>query len=93
MAKSSVAVHRIPLTQARAHLGKLAKRAFLQRECFILEKDGIPLAGLLNVDDLEDYLELRNPKVQSQIAEGYGEYRSGKATSARAFLTGLRARK
>ena len=64
-------VHRLPITKARINLGQLAKRAHLNNEYFILEKDGIPVIGIMDADELEDYLELRNPK---------SRHRSGKAT-------------
>jgi hypothetical protein len=38
-------VNRIPITKARINLGQLAKRAHLNNEYFILEKDGIPTFG------------------------------------------------
>jgi antitoxin Phd_YefM of type II toxin-antitoxin system len=62
-------VSRIPITKARVNLGAVVKRAHLNGEYFILEKDGIPIAGIMDADELEDYLELRNPKVKKQIAE------------------------
>ena len=39
-------VNRIPITQARVNLGAVVKRAHLNGEYFILEKDGIPIAGI-----------------------------------------------
>ena len=71
-------VHRIPITEARINLGQVARRAHLNGECFILEKDGIPIAGIIDVDELEDYLELREPGLKKQIKEGYQAYRLGK---------------
>jgi len=38
-------VHRLPITKARINLGAVAKRAHLSGDYFILEKDGIPIAG------------------------------------------------
>ncbi len=89
MKKTAPVVHRIPLTKARINLGQIVKRAHLNKECFILEKDGIPIAGIMDVADLEDWLELQDPKVQKQIEEGYEEYRQGKARPAREFLAEL----
>lgn len=83
-------VQRIALTKARNNLGQLARRAYLHKECFVLEKGGIPLAGLLGVDELEDYLEIQDKQIQKQIDDGYAEYRRGKGQSARVFLAGLR---
>ena len=46
MSKPSTAIlNRIPITKARINLGQLAKRAHLNNEYFILEKDGIPTFG------------------------------------------------
>lgn len=83
-------VHRIPITKARINLGQVARRVHLHRECFILEKDGIPIAGIINVDELEDYLEIQNPQLKQQIAEGYSEYRQGKGRNFNDFLTELK---
>ncbi len=83
-------VHRIPITKARINLGQVVRRAHTNRECFILEKDGIPVAGVLNVDDMEDYLELQDPALKNQIRKSKQEYRRGKARSASKFLTELR---
>ena len=60
-------VNRLPITKARINLGQLAKRAHLHGEYFILEKDGIPVIGIMDADEMEDYLELRDPKIKAQI--------------------------
>jgi hypothetical protein len=82
-------VHRIPLTRARINLGQVVRRAHVNREYFILEKDGIPVAGIMHVDDLEDYLELRDPTLKKQIAKSNAEYQRGKARQASKFLAEL----
>ena len=83
-------VHRIPITRARINLGQVVRRAHVNREYFILEKDGIPVAGIINVDELEDYLELQDPGLKKQIRESHKEYRRRKARDAGTFLAGLR---
>jgi PHD/YefM family antitoxin component YafN of YafNO toxin-antitoxin module len=89
MAMKSV-VHRIAITRARINLGQVVRRAHLNREYFILEKDGIPVAGIMNVDEFEDYLELQNPGLKRRIQKGHAEYKRGKARDARTFLSGVR---
>lgn len=89
--KPSPMVHRIPITKARINLGQVVRRAHLNRECFILEKDGIPVAGIIGMDELEDWLELQDPELQKQIEAGYKEYQAGKTRPARDFLAELRA--
>ena len=39
----------------------------MNREYFILEKGGIPVAGIMNADEMEDYLDLRDPGLKKQI--------------------------
>jgi hypothetical protein len=84
-------VRRIPITKARINLGQVARRAHVNREYFILEKDGIPVAGLLSADELEDYLEMQEPGLKAQIRKSNEEYRRGKKRDAGAFLAELRA--
>ena len=49
MSKPSTAIlSRMPMTKARINLGQLAKRAHLNNEYFILEKDGIPVIGIMD---------------------------------------------
>ena len=71
--RSSSRVQRLPITQARINLGALVKRVHLNKEYFILEKDGIPVAAIMDVDEFEDYLELQDPKVRNHIRRSYQE--------------------
>ena len=84
--KSPLMVQRLPITKARINLGALVKRVHLNKEYFILEKDGIPVAGLMDIDEFEDYLELQDPKIQAIIAKGRQEYLAGKSRPARQLL-------
>jgi len=91
--QTKTTVNRLPLTKARINLGSLIRRIHNNKEQFILEKDGIPVAALLDVDEYEDYLDLQDPELKQQIKEGYDEYRRGKLTEDfDAFLAGLKAR-
>jgi len=83
-------VNRLPLTKARVNLGQVVRRAHVNREFFILEKDGIPVVGLMHVDDLEDYLEMQNRSVKEQIQTSTAEYRRGAARSGHEFLAELK---
>lgn len=83
-------VHRLPITIARINLGQVVKRAHLNKECFVLEKDGIPIAGIVDLDSLEDILELDQPKVRRQIAASSLEHRKGRVRPASEFLAELR---
>ena len=50
-------VNIIPITQARINLGSIVKRVRLDKEYFVLEKDGYPVAGVMDIDEFEDFLE------------------------------------
>ena len=71
-------LNRLPITKARINLGQIARRAHNGNEYFILEKDGIPVIGIMAADELEDYLELRNPKVKVSIAASGKDRAAGK---------------
>ena len=83
-------INRIPITKARINLGQIARRAHNNNEYFILEKDGIPVIGIMAADELEDYLELRNPKVKSAIASSRKDFTAGKTRPARKLLAELK---
>ena len=86
-------VHRIAITKARINLGQLVRRVHVNKECFILEKDGIPVAGILDVDELEDYLELRDPKIREHIRRSQEEYLAGKGRPAEILLESPKAKR
>ena len=86
-------VHRIPMTEARINLGQLVRRAHVNNEYFILEKDGIPVVGLMDADEMEDYLELQDPKVTVQIRKSTREYLAGRSRPAEEFLAELKSGK
>jgi PHD/YefM family antitoxin component YafN of YafNO toxin-antitoxin module len=91
--RSSTMVQHLPITQARINLGALVKRVHLNKEYFILEKDGIPVAAIMDVDEFEDYLELQDPKVRAIIKKGHQEYLAGKGRPAEELLRELQQRK
>jgi len=69
------------------------KRVHLNKEYVILEKDGIPLAGVMDIDEFEDYLELQDPKVSRIIEEGRRQYLAGKSRPAEQLLRKLEGRR
>lgn len=83
-------VHRLPLTKARVNLGSVVRRIHLNKEYVILEKDGIPIVGMMDIDELEDYLELQDPELKKKIAEGYAAYKRGDVRDARDFINELK---
>ena len=83
-------VNRLPITKARINFGQLAKRAHLKGEYFILEKDGIPVVGIMDAEELEDYLELRDPKVRAQIHQSNLDVRAGRIRPAEDLVQELK---
>ena len=75
-------VKSLPITQARHHLGAVVKDVHLKKEYVILEKDGIPIVGIMDIDEFEDYLELQDSKVQGHIRKSQEERRAGKTRPA-----------
>ena len=89
--RATHAVQRLPITKARVNLGQLARRAHVNKEYFILEKDGIPVIGILDADELEDYLELRESRVEATIRRSNADVRAGRVRPAEALLKPPRA--
>ncbi len=82
----------IPITKARINLGAIVKRVRLKKERFILEKDGYPVAALIDIDEFEDYLDSQNEGLKKQIRASWKEYQAGKARPARELLLKLKHR-
>lgn len=82
-------VTRLPITQARINLGSVVKRVHLNKEYIIIEKDGIPIAGLMDIDEFEDYLEQQEPGIQEMIQASDAEYQAGKSRDAMELLSEL----
>ena len=83
-------VNRLPITKARINLGQIARRAHNGNEYFILEKDGIPVLGIMSADELEDYIELRDARVKAAIAASGKDRASGKTRPAAKLLAELK---
>ena len=84
-------VTRLPITKARVNLGAVVKRVHLNKEYIIIEKDGIPIAGLMDIDEFEDYLEQQDPVIQEVIEASHTEYQAGQSRAATELLSELMA--
>lgn len=82
----------MPITKARINLGDIVKRAKLNKEYFVFEKDGYPVAGLMGVDEFEDYLDVHNLHSAEQIKQSGAEYTSGKFRPATFLLQEMRGK-
>ncbi len=90
MAKHTPKVTRISATQAKTHFGELIRRVQLDKEYIIIERDGIPVLGILDADELEDYLDLRDESLKAQIRQGSREYQAGKTRPVEEVLAAAR---
>lgn len=88
---SKLIISHIPITKARINLGAVVKRAHLKGEYFILEKDGVPIAGIMDADEFEDYLELRNPGVKKRIEASRKDFQAGRVRNVSDFIAELKA--
>jgi len=85
-------VKTIPITKARINLGEVIKRVHLNKENFVLEKGGIPVAAILDIDEFEDWLEMKDPKIKEHIRRGYKDYKKGKTTPLDKVLSKLQSK-
>ncbi|HYW45578.1 MAG TPA: hypothetical protein VE959_22130 [Bryobacteraceae bacterium] len=72
------------------NLCRVARRVRLNKEYFILEKDGIAIIGIMGVDELEDYLEVRDPKVREHIRKSHEDFLAGRRRPAGDLLKELK---
>lgn len=92
MAKKTVRkVTCMPITKARLNLGAVVRRVHLNKEYIILEKGGIPVVGIMDADELEDYLEVHDPSMQRQIEKSNEDIRAGRTRPAGEHLAEVMA--
>jgi prevent-host-death family protein len=89
VSKPSTTLDRIPLTEARASLGRLVREVHATRRHVVLERDGVPMAALISVDELEDWLEARDAEAAAVIAESRVDRAAGRIRPAAKLLREL----
>ena len=82
---------RMPMTKARIRLGELVRAVHVNGDAVVLEKDGIPVAGLIGIDAFEDYLEAHDPRLRRKMRESMKAHRSGRSRPVREFLEELKS--
>ena len=82
-------IRHVPLTEARATLGAIVNDVNRKSEYVVIERGGLPVAVIMDFDELEDYLELRDPSVRERIAEASREYHEGKSFPAEDLIPRL----
>ena len=84
-------ITRVALSEAHARLGAVVKRVHVDKEYVVLERDGEAVAALVDIDEFEDLLELRDPEVQRIIEKSREDELAGRVRPARELLAELRA--
>ena len=82
-------VIRMPMTKARINLGALVRGVHVRGDVVVLEKDGIPMAGIVDINALEDLIEINDPKMRRKIRASMKDYRAGRTRPARELLEEL----
>jgi len=83
-------ITRMPITKARINLGSIIKKVRLNKEYYVLEKDGYPVAGIMDIDEFEDYLDTRNENLNKQIAESFAEFKEGRTKPINKLISELK---
>ena len=88
-----IRVRRVSLAEARANLTKIARHAHDNGVYFLAGENGAPVIGIMDAEEMEDYLELRDPKLQLEIQKSNEEYLAGKSRPFEEFLAELGSNK
>ena len=84
-------VRRLSISKLRSQISNIVERVNKNREYIVIEKNGEPVAGVVGLDELDDILEVRDEKLNVQIAEGWVEYKRGELKkTGQQFLDELR---
>lgn len=67
----------ISAMQARKEFGTYLNRVSFGKERFIIKRQGTPMAALISLDELEDFLEINNPRISSEISNTEKEVSRG----------------
>lgn len=65
MRAAKIMVSSIPISKARLHLGELTNKVFKKENVYILNKSGLPVAAIINMDDFEKLSLLRIEELNS----------------------------
>ncbi|HVT16374.1 MAG TPA: type II toxin-antitoxin system Phd/YefM family antitoxin [Thermoanaerobaculia bacterium] len=82
-------IRHVPLTEARASLGTIVNEVNRTSKYVVVERGGLPVAVIMDVDEFEDYLDLRDPASRERIAQASREHRAGESSPAEDLLPRL----
>jgi prevent-host-death family protein len=55
-------VEQIPITKARAMISRLVNRVHVDKERIVLEKSGMPVAALIDIEEFKQFLAFQEKK-------------------------------
>jgi len=88
---TAATVRHLPLTKFRQSVGDVVNRVHRTKEYVIIERGGLPLAAVMDIDEFEDYLELRDSAAQRDIDQSRRDIRAGRIRPAEDLLAELKA--
>jgi prevent-host-death family protein len=77
------------MTKARINFGSVMRRVRLKKERFVIEKDGYPVAVLMDIDEYEDLLDATDEGLKRDIAISTAEFKAGKGRSVEELIAKL----
>lgn len=84
-------VQHLPLTQFRQHVGEVLNRVNREKHYVVVERGGLPVAAIMDIDEFEDYLEVREAEAGKDIAISRADIAAGRVRSADLLLAELEA--
>jgi PHD/YefM family antitoxin component YafN of YafNO toxin-antitoxin module len=76
----------IAITKARKNLGAIVKKINLEKGYIILEKNSLPIAGIMDIDEFEDYLDAQNVLIAKEITSSRKDAGAKRICSTRVLL-------
>ena len=52
-------IEQIPITKARSMIGKLVNRVHVEKAPVVLERGGMPVAALIDIDEFKQFMAFR----------------------------------
>lgn len=83
-------VKTLPVSKARVKFGGVLEQIREKGGRVILEKHGIPIAMIVNIDEYEDYLDSTDPELQKRLKASYRDYKAGRLIPGEQVIAQMR---
>ncbi len=80
---------RLPVSKARGSLGAVLRHLHEDKVPVILERNGEPIAVILDLDEYEDRTDLHDPATKAAIEESRRQYEANKGRPIEEFFAEL----